>query len=263
MPVPPTGPARRRCRRRSSTTRRTRRRSPRSSTTSTPAHDLRRPDRAWTAADTLKNVVVKLRHPDGTVEPLAIGVPGDRDVDLKRLEAAGRARPRPSRSPTTTSPRHPALAKGYIGPGALGADERVGHPLPGRPAGRRPARAGSPAPTSRAATSIGLVAGRDFTPDGVDRRRRGAWPATPARSCGRPLEIARGIEIGHIFQLGRKYAEALGLTVLDPDGKPVTVTMGSYGDRRVAGRGGDRRDDAATSSACAGRARSPRPTSTS
>src|SRR5215218_3006928 len=50
--------------------------------------ELQRDDREWTAADTLKNVIVKLRHPDGTTEPLAIAVPGDRDVDMKRLEAA-------------------------------------------------------------------------------------------------------------------------------------------------------------------------------
>ena len=51
----------------------------------------------------------------------------------------------------------------------------------------------------------------------------------PSPIDGEPLELARGIEIGHIFQLGRKYAEALGLTVHGPDGKPITVTMGSYG----------------------------------
>jgi len=43
------------------------------------------------------------------------------------------------------------------------------------------------------------------------------------------VELARGIEIGHVFQLGRKYAEALDLKVLDENGKLVTVTMGSYG----------------------------------
>jgi len=41
--------------------------------------------------------------------------------------------------------------------------------------------------------------------------------------------IDRAIEIGHIFQLGRKYSEALGLTVLDQNGKAQVVTMGSYG----------------------------------
>ena len=83
------------------------------------------PDGTWTAADTLKNVVVKLRHPDGTTEPLAVGVPGDRDVDLKRLEAQV--------LPAEVEPfdesdfaAHPTLVKGYIGPGALGLDGTSG-----------------------------------------------------------------------------------------------------------------------------------------
>ena len=73
-----------------------------------------------------------------------------------------------------------------------------------------------------------VVMGRDFEPAGV-------VPAAEVREgdlcarCGSPLTIGRGIEIGHIFQLGRKYADAFGLDVLGPDGKPVRVTMGSYG----------------------------------
>ena len=54
-------------------------------------------------------------------------------------------------------------------------------------------------------------------------------PGDPAPDGSGPLELARGVEIGHIFQLGRKYAEALDLQVLDENGKLVTVTMGSYG----------------------------------
>ena len=46
-----------------------------------------RADRPWAAVDTLKNVVVWVAHPDGKREPLAIGIPGDREVDLKRLQA--------------------------------------------------------------------------------------------------------------------------------------------------------------------------------
>ncbi|MEI2706608.1 MAG: proline--tRNA ligase [Ilumatobacteraceae bacterium] len=98
--------------------------------------DLRRADREWTAADTLKNLVVMLRHPDGTTEPLAIGVPGDRDVDLKRVEAQV--------SPAEVAPfaeadfaKHPTLAKGYIGPGALGPGTPQWDPVPARPAHRR------------------------------------------------------------------------------------------------------------------------------
>ena len=73
-----------------------------------------------------------------------------------------------------------------------------------------------------------LVAGRDFTPDGtIEAAEIRAGDPLPAAAG--PLELARGIEMGHIFQLGRKYAEAFGLKVLGADGKPVTVTMGSYG----------------------------------
>jgi prolyl-tRNA synthetase len=187
--------------------------------------DLRLDDREWTAADTLKNVIVMLKHPDGTREPLAIGVPGDRDVDMKRLEAAV--------SPAEAEPfteadfaRFPTLAKGYIGPAALGTDGPSGIRFlcdPRIVAGTRWVT-GANAPGRHV---VGLVAGRDFTPDGViDVADVRAGDLSPD---GEELEIARGIEIGHIFQLGRKYAEALDLTVQGPDGKPVTVTMGSYG----------------------------------
>ena len=75
---------------------------------------------------------------------------------------------------------------------------------------------------------FGLVAGRDFTPDGVIDVAN-VEAGDPCPNCGTPIEIARGVEMGHIFQLGRKYAEALDLTVLNADGKQVVVTMGSYG----------------------------------
>ena len=73
-----------------------------------------------------------------------------------------------------------------------------------------------------------LVAGRDFTGDGfveVATVRAG----DPAPDGSGPVELARGMEIGHVFQLGRFFAETLGLKVLDENGKLVTVTMGSYG----------------------------------
>ena len=73
-----------------------------------------------------------------------------------------------------------------------------------------------------------LVAGRDFTWDGVIEAAE-VLPGDPAPDGSGPLELARGVEMGHIFQLGRKYAEALDLKVLDENGKLVTVTMGSYG----------------------------------
>jgi prolyl-tRNA synthetase len=187
--------------------------------------ELRRDDRDWAAGDTLKNVIVKLRHPDGTTEPLAIAVPGDRDVDMKRLEAAT--------SPAEAVPftdedfaRYPTLAKGYIGPGALGAASTTGIRYVADPR----VVTGTRWVTGADETGrhvVGLVAGRDFTPDGVlDVAEVVAGDLSPD---GEELELARGIEIGHIFQLGRKYAEALGLTVQGPDGTPITVTMGSYG----------------------------------
>ncbi len=188
--------------------------------------DLRRPDRDWTAADTLKNVLVVLHHPDGSREPLAIGVPGDRDIDLKRLDA----HVLPAEAEPFTDAdfaAHPELAKGYIGPGVLGEKLATGIRFlvdPRIVTGTRWVT-GADAPGRHV---VDLVAGRDFNADGVidvaDVRGGDVCP-----ECGSPLEIARGVEIGHIFQLGRLYAEALGLDVLGPDGKPVTVTMGSYG----------------------------------
>jgi prolyl-tRNA synthetase len=188
--------------------------------------DLRREDREWSAADTLKNVVVMLHHPDGTREPLAIAVPGDRDVDLKRLEAqVGPAEAEPFTDEDFAA--RPELVKGYIGPGVLGEESTSGIRLVADPRVVSGTRwvTGADAPGRHV---LDLVAGRDFTPDGVlDVAEVRAGDVCPA--CGSPLEIARGVEMGHIFQLGRRYAEALGLEVLGPDGKPVTVTMGSYG----------------------------------
>jgi prolyl-tRNA synthetase len=188
--------------------------------------DLRRGDREWTAADTLKNVVVMLHHPDGTREPLAIAVPGDRDVDLKRLEAqVGPAEAEPFTDADFAA--RPELVKGYIGPGALGEASTSGIRFVADPRVVSGTRwvTGADAPGRHV---LDLVAGRDFTPDGVlDVAEVRGGDECPA--CGSRLEMARGVEMGHIFQLGRRYAEALGLDVLGPDGKPVTVTMGSYG----------------------------------
>ena len=73
-----------------------------------------------------------------------------------------------------------------------------------------------------------LVVGRDFTADGTIEAAE-VRAGDPCPVDGAPLETARGIEVAHIFALGRKYAESLGLKVLDENGKQVTVTMGSYG----------------------------------
>lgn len=188
--------------------------------------DLRRPDREWTAADTLKNLVVKLHHPDGTTSALAIGVPGDREVDMKRLEAQV--------APAEITPfdeadfaANPALVKGYIGPGALGETNASGirYVVDPRIVDGTAWITGADQKNRHV---MNLVAGRDFTPDGVIEAAE-VHGGDPCPHCGDAMEIARGIEIGHIFQLGRKYAEALGLTVLDENGKTRTVTMGSYG----------------------------------
>jgi prolyl-tRNA synthetase len=188
--------------------------------------DLRRDDRSWTAADTLKNVVVKLKHPDGTSEPVAIGVPGDREVDLKRVEA--QVSPAEVEAFTEADfAAHPLLVKGYIGPAVLGREGPTGIRYLLDPLVVDGSRwvTGANAPGQHV---VGLVAGRDFHGDGpIDAAEVRDGDACPR--CGGTLEIARGIEIGHIFQLGRKYAEALGLSVLDQNGKQVTVTMGSYG----------------------------------
>ncbi len=185
-----------------------------------------RDDRPWSAADTLKNVLVLLRHPDGTTEPLAIGVPGDREVDAKRLETQV--------SPAEVEPfddaqfaRHPGLVKGYIGPGALGTASSTGirYLLDPRVVPGTRWVTGANAPGRHV---IDLVAGRDFTADGTIEAAE-VRAGDPAPDGSGPLELARGMEMGHIFQLGRKYADALGLQVQGEDGKLVTVTMGSYG----------------------------------
>ena len=189
-----------------------------------------RDDRAWVAGDTLKNVLVMLVHPDGTREPLALGVPGDREVDLKRL--GGQLEPIEVEPMDEAEMRkHPALVKGYIGPAALGEESDSGIRFLVDPRIVEGTRwvTGANVPGSHV---LDLVVGRDFTPDGTieaaDVREGDECPRCWAESRG-TLHTARGIEMGHIFQLGRKYAEALGLKVLDENGKLVTVTMGSYG----------------------------------
>ncbi|MFC6357726.1 proline--tRNA ligase [Luteococcus peritonei] len=185
-----------------------------------------REDRAWSGADTLKNVLFKVVHPDGSTELLAVGLPGDRAVDEKRLEAA--------LEPAEVLPfgdedfaANPLLKKGYIGPEVLGekAPAKVRYLCDPRVVAGTRWVTGANQPGHHV---IDLVCGRDFTPDGVldvAEVREG----DPAPDGSGPLSLARGIEMGHIFQLGRKYAEALGLKVLDQNGKLVTVTMGSYG----------------------------------
>ncbi|HEX6232169.1 MAG TPA: proline--tRNA ligase, partial [Jiangellaceae bacterium] len=195
-------------------------------TLSNQREDLRRSDRDWTAADMLKNVVVVLQHPDGDREPVVIGVPGDREVDMKRLEAqVGPAVPEAFTEEDFAA--RPQLVRGYIGPQALGEASPSGIRYLVDP------RVVEGTRWVTGANKFGrhvydLVAGRDFTPDGtIEAAEVRVGDACPR--CDGTLELVRGIEIGHIFQLGRWFAEALDLKVLDQNGKLVTVTMGSYG----------------------------------
>ncbi len=181
-------------------------------------------DEPYTGADTFKNVVLRTREPGAPEwELLVVGVPGDREVDLKRL--AGQLEPvEVEQAGPDDLAKVPGLVKGYIGPQNLRElkIKFVVDPLvvPGsewvtgaNEAGRHAAH---------------VVRGRDFEPDGeigaVEIR-----DGDRCARCGSPLQIARGIEMGHVFQLGRVYAQKFGLTALGQDGKPITVTMGSYG----------------------------------
>ncbi|SFM74379.1 prolyl-tRNA synthetase [Pseudonocardia ammonioxydans] len=181
-------------------------------------------DRTFTAADTLKNVLVKIKQPGADEwELLGVGVPGDREVDMKRLEA-GLEPAQVELLEEADFARHDFLVKGYIGPGALAAngvrylvDPRI---VPGT--------AWVTGADKADHHVVDLVCGRDFTPDGtIEAAEVRAGDLAPDGSG--ELEAARGIEIGHIFQLGRKYADAFALDALGPDSKPIRITMGSYG----------------------------------
>ncbi|MGI5129069.1 proline--tRNA ligase [Pseudonocardia sp. CA-107938] len=180
--------------------------------------------REFTAADTLKNVLLKTRAPgEEEWRLLAVGVPGDREVDMKRVEAA--------LDPAEVAlleeadfARHPFLVKGYIGPGALAANGVRFLVDPRIVTGTAWVTGADKADHH----VVDLVAGRDFTPDGTIEAAD-VRPGDPAPDGSGPLEAARGIEIGHVFQLGRKYADAFGLDALDANNKPIRITMGSYG----------------------------------
>ena len=193
--------------------------------------DYPRDDRAWEASDTLKNVVLALTDAEKNRSLVVVGVPGDRDVDMKRAEVWFASY---DVEPATEEDfaKHKGLVKGYIGPWSpegpvLGEESTTGIPfyLDPRVADGSAWVTGANLPEKHV---YHLVAGRDFRADGIadiaDVR-----DGDPAPDGSGPIRTARGMEIGHVFQLGRKYAEALGLQVLDPNGSLVTVTMGSYG----------------------------------
>ncbi|MCF3106645.1 proline--tRNA ligase [Streptomyces roseoverticillatus] len=167
------------------------------------------------ASATLKNLLVKV---DGEIA--AVGVPGDREVDLGKL--GEHLAPAVVELVTAEDfEDRPELVRGYVGPQGLGlryiADPRVA-----------PGTAWITGANKSGKHARNVVCGRDFE---VDQYLDVVVvePGDPCPSCGAGLEIGRAIEIGHIFQLGRKYADAFGLDVLGQNGKPVRVTMGSYG----------------------------------
>lgn len=180
-------------------------------------------ERTVTAADTLKNVMLKVREPGGEWELLGVGVPGDREVDDKRLGAALEPAEYALLDDADFA-KYPFLAKGYIGPKALLANG-VRYLVDPRVVDGTSWITGADEPGKHV---VGLVAGRDFVPDGTIEAAE-VREGDPSPDGAGPLVAARGIEIGHVFQLGRKYADAFEVDVLGEDGKPVRLTMGSYG----------------------------------
>ncbi|MEB4615664.1 proline--tRNA ligase [Leucobacter sp. M11] len=204
------------------------------------AQQPRADSREWTAADTLKNVVLAVTDLAGTREIVVVGIPGDREVDPKRAEVAF---PGCQVEPATADDlkKHPGLVPGYMGPGTADAPVLGSHGSTGVRYLLDPRVVSGTAWVTGANAHeqhvLSLVAGRDFAIAGEDGALgfdgtvevANVRVGDPAPDGSGPIETARGMEIGHVFQLGRKYAEALGLKVLDENGKLVTVTMGSYG----------------------------------
>ena len=173
----------------------------------------------FTGASTLKNVLLMADN-----KAISVLVPGDREVDLKRLQAGLPGVEELRVFEEVDFAKHPGLVKGYIGPQDAGkfgitvyADPRVA-----------PGTSWVTGANKKDRHARNVVNGRDFTPDAyVEAAEIREGDSCP--ECSTAVVIDRAIEIGHIFQLGRKYADALGLTVLDQNGKSQVVTMGSYG----------------------------------
>lgn len=193
--------------------------------------------REWTAADTLKTVAVTVLHPqdDEHDEPwrevIAVAVPGDRQVDMKRLEAQF-APAELEESTEDDFKAHPEMVAGYMGPMVFGKQ--------GKAAGvTDPVRFFIDAHVARGSEWIiggdepgkhtfHAVYGRDFEADGTVEAVEVRHGDMSPDGSG-PLSFERGVEIGQVFQLGLKYSQALDLKVLDQNGKAVPVWMGCYG----------------------------------
>jgi prolyl-tRNA synthetase len=184
-----------------------------------------------TAASTLKHVVLALTDVKHKRSLVVVAIPGDRELEIKRAEIAFAGFEVETANDEDFA-KHPELVKGFIGPVKNGkqflgekTESKIRYLLDPRVVTGTSWISGA---NEKDKHTFNLVAGRDFVSDGiadVAEIRAG----DPAPDGSGPLELARGIEIGHVFQLGRKYAEALDLKVLDENGKLVTVTMGSYG----------------------------------
>ena len=193
--------------------------------------------REWQASDILKNVVITVKHPEDEEhdepwrEVIVVGVPGDRTVDMKRLEAQFA----PAELEEATEEdlkQHPELVPGYIGPMVLGPQaEAAGVKNPVRYLIDAHVVKGSAWFTGADENEVdyyNLVYGRDFKVDGVVEAVEVRHGDMSPDGSG-PLSFERGVEIGQVFQLGLKYSKALDLKVLDQNGKAVPVWMGSYG----------------------------------
>lgn len=199
-------------------------------------HFPREDGRAWNKADTLKAFMVAATYADGKREVLLLGVPGDREIDMRRLEASLGADVEMATPEDMAA--YPNIVPGFTGPTCAGPDH------PDRKIDEDGNISGSPrclldprvvegtewiAGAGKEDTHLyHLVAGRDFRADGFIEAAE-VRDGDPAPDGSGALQTARGIEIGHIFALGTKYSEALGLNVLDQNGKSQVVTMGSYG----------------------------------
>jgi len=187
--------------------------------------------REITKQDTLKNIVLALTDLNHKRELVIVAIPGDRELDLKRAEVAFAGYEVEAANEEDFA-KHPELHRGYIGPVKDGklflgkeGSTKIRYLTDPRVAVGTSWVTGANEPGVHV---FDLVCGRDFTSDGVADVAE-IRAGDPAPDGSGPLELARGIEIGHVFQLGKKYAEALDLKVLDENGKLVTVTMGSYG----------------------------------